>query len=98
MSEEHNESSTRPEEGTVSDVEPETGRPRSSSYVGGMRSPMDAGGTERGGIFEPRIPQDNEGRTGKKLSQWGASSRRRSFWKNLYYKSAGPSGMQEIDE
>lgn len=87
MSEEQRENSTKAagEQATVTDVEPETGRPRSSSYIGGMRSPLDDKGSQSVGILEPQIPQDNEGRTGKKLSQWGASSRRRSFWKSLYY-------------
>ncbi|MBW3671551.1 MAG: hypothetical protein KY432_07745, partial [Acidobacteria bacterium] len=41
--------------------------------------------SERAGTLSPENLTDNEARTGKKLSQWGASSRRRSYWKNRYY-------------
>jgi len=68
-------------------VEPETGRPRSSSVIGGLRSPLDEAASQRAGILTPRIQTNNEERTGKSLSQWGASSRRRSYWKSRYYEA-----------
>lgn len=68
-----------------SKVDIETGRPRSSSVIGGLRSPLDDKASKRAGILEPGTLEENEERTGSKLSQWGASSRRRSYWKSLYY-------------
>lgn len=73
------------DEAYTSGVEPETGRPRSSDVIGGLRSPIDDVASERAGTMSPESPADNDARTGKKLSQWGASSRRRSYWKNRYY-------------
>lgn len=66
-------------------IEPETGRARSSEVNGGRRSPLEDEASERAGVFRPSEVIDNEKRTGKKLSQWGASSRRRSYWKSRYY-------------
>lgn len=73
------------EEPVAAEVEPETGRPRSSSVIGGLRSPLDDAASRRAGTLSPESPTDNEDRTGKKLSQWGAASRRRSYWKERYY-------------
>lgn len=73
------------DEARTSGVEPETGRPRSSDVTGGLRSPIDDAASERAGTLTPENLTDNETRTGKKLSQWGASSRRRSYWKKRYY-------------
>ena len=72
-------------EGVFDGVEPETGRPRSSSVIGGRRSPQETAASERAGVLKPEKPVDNEDRTGKKLSQWGAGSRRRSYWRERYY-------------
>lgn len=87
MSEEQSKSSAQAsaDDAYTSGVEPETGRPRSSEVIGGLRSPLDDAASERAGILNPESATDNESRTGKKLSQWGASSRRRSYWKNRYY-------------
>ncbi|MDX1583703.1 MAG: hypothetical protein R3338_08910 [Thermoanaerobaculia bacterium] len=70
----------------TSGVEPETGRPRSSEAVGGHRSPLEDKASEKAGVLKPTFMEENEERTGKKLSQWGASSRRRSYWRSRYYE------------
>ncbi len=87
MSEKKSEELSVPtaEEAMKAGVEPETGRPRSSQVIGGSRSPLDDAASKRAGIFTPSAPAANAGRTGKKLSQWGASSRRGSYWKKHYY-------------
>lgn len=87
MSEEKSENVSEPtaEDAMMAGVEPETGRPRSTEVIGGSRSPLDDAASERAGIFKPAAPAANADRTGKKLSQWGASSRRGSYWKKRYY-------------
>lgn len=76
---------TEPEMADSTPVEPETGRCRSSEVIGGRRSPLEDAASERAGTLIPTRPQDNDERTGKKISQWGASARRRSYWKSRFY-------------
>jgi hypothetical protein len=66
-------------------VEPETGRPRSSAVIGGRRSPHEDELSSKAGTLSPEAAPQNAGRTGKKLSQWGASARRSSYWKRRDY-------------
>lgn len=73
-------------EGIYEGTEPETGRPRSKEVIGGKRSPLETEVSNHAGTLSPTVPLDNDDRTGKKLSQWGASSRRRSYWKDRYYR------------
>lgn len=86
MSEQNMEMATTPdEEIDESMVDVDTGRPRSSAVNGGLRSPLDREISNKVGTLEPQVTLDNDDRTGKKISQWGAASRRRSYWKSLYY-------------
>lgn len=70
---------------SVAGVEPETGRPRSSSVIGGRRSPHEDEMSRNAGVLSPEPAPRNSGRTGKKMSQWGASARRTSYWKRRDY-------------
>jgi hypothetical protein len=82
---EETESVTAAEAASGAGVEPETGRPRSSAVIGGRRSPHEDELSRKAGVLSPEAAPQNVGRTGKKLSQWGASARRSSYWKRRDY-------------
>jgi hypothetical protein len=82
---EERESAAVKAEESVAGVEPETGRPRSSAVIGGRRSPHEDEMSRNAGVLSPEPSPRNAGRTGTKMSQWGASARRSSYWKRRDY-------------